>query len=364
MGSKGTVRLRNSTLDDAEAIRQLHKRNKLGDLDTATWRSQWEAYPFAAEFRDVAIGWILETETGQAVGHMGNVHMLYDLGGRSVKGVVASAWAVDAAHRNKSLQLLTASLEQKGVDLWLDGSASPTAARIVTAMRIPRIPSPGYDVPCFWAARPQGFAKAILLKKSIRGANVLAGPLGAFLRTRDMVLRSGRGRISSTVNRLAGFDDRFETFWQSLRAGPARLRAVRTRAVLEWRFGAQLRAGCATIVTAGRDGTLSGYAVLMRRQSPELGMELYDVADLQATGEAPAIIKDLLLGAIGIAREDGVDAVKFLTGTPAKRATVDELRPYTYRLGSWQLYYQAASAELNAALSTADAWDFSLFDTY
>jgi hypothetical protein len=166
------------------------------------------------------------------------------------------------------------------------------------------------------------------------------------------------------VHRIGEFDDRFETFWQSLRAGPPRLRAVRTRAVLEWRFGAQLRGGRATIVAAGQNGTLSGYAVLVRRQSPEFGMDLYDVADLQATRDAPATIRDLLLGAIRVAREEGADAVKFLTGTPAKRASVDQLRPYTYSLAHWQLYYRVESPELKAALATADAWDISLFDTY
>jgi len=351
-------------LADAEAIGQLHKRNGMGDLDTVAWRNQWDAYPCAAEFRDVAIGWILETEAGRVVGYLGNAHMLYDLGGRSVKGVIAAAWAVDAGHRNKSLQLNTAFYRQKGVDLFLNVSANATTVRLLTAMRIPRIPIPGYDVPCFWAARPEGFAKAVLVKRSIAGASVLAWPAGMLLRARDIILRSGRGRTSSPVHRIGEFDDRFESFWQSLRAGPPRLRAVRTRAVLEWKFGAQLRSGRAAIVAAGRDGALLGYAVLLRRQSPELGMDLYDVADLQVIQDAPATIRDLLLGAIGIAREEGVDAVKFMTGTPAKRAPADRLRPYTYVLPHWQLYYRVESPELKAALSTADAWDFSLFDTY
>ncbi len=364
MGSEREVRLRTATLADAEAIGQLHKRNGLGDLDAVAWREQWDGYPFDAEFRDVAIGWILETGNGRVVGSLGNVHMLYDLGGRNVKGAIATAWAVDAAHRSKSLQLMTTFLKQTNVDLWLNGSANPTASRVLTGMKLARIPIPGYDVPCFWAARPQGFAKAVLMKRSIPAANILGRPVGGLLWARDTIRRSGRGRITYPVNRIRDFDDRFESFWQSLRTDPPRLRAVRTRAVLEWRFGGQLRSGLATIVAAGQGGTLSGYAVLLRRQFSELGITVYDVADLQALQDDPAVIRDLILGSIRIAREAGVDAVKLLSGTPAKRAPADRLRPYTYRLASWQLYYQTASPELKAALSTADAWDFSLFDTY
>ena len=364
MESDGAVRLRPATLADAEAIGQLHKRNGMGHLDTVAWRSHWDAYPFAAEFRDIAIGWILETTGSRVVGYLGSVHLLYDLSGRSVKGAITADWAVDADHRNLSLQLMTAFLKQKGIDLWLDGSATPTASEVLSGMKLARIPIPGYDVPCFWAARPRGFAKAALVKRSIAGASVLAWPAGMLLRARDIVLRSGRGRTSAPVHRIGEFDDRFESFWQSLRAGPPRLRAVRTRAVLEWKFGAQLRGGRAAIVAAGRDGTLAGYAILVRRQSPEFGMDLYDVADLQAIRDDPSTIRDLVLGSVGIAREEGADAVKFLTGIPAKRAIVDELRPYTYRLGYWQLYFKVESPELRAALSTADAWDFSVFDTY
>jgi hypothetical protein len=360
MNNDRSVRLRAATLADADAIGQLQKRNGLGGLDTAEWRSQWEGYPFAAEFSDVPIGWVLETESGSVVGYLGNIHMLYHLDGRGVKGAIATAWAVDSDYRGASLQLLLAFLKQKGVDLVLDGSANQAASRVLTGLKVPRIPIPGYDLPCFWAARPRGFAKAVLTKKSVPGAEVLAGPAGMLLTARDAIRRSGRGRTSSPVRRIQEFDDRFDSFWQRLRAGPPRLRAVRTRAALEWRFGG----GEATVVAAGRDGTLTGYAVLMRRNSPELGMDLYDVADLQADHDDPATVKDLLLESIQIAREEGVDAVKIMTGTPAKRAPIEELRPYTYRLPFWQLYYKASSPELSAALSTADSWDFSLFDTY
>lgn len=364
MTPNAVIQLRTATLDDTEAIRQLHERNGLGPMDTAAWRGLWEDSPFEAAFRDVPIGWVLETGDGSVVGALGNVHMLYDLDGRALKGAIATAWAVDQDYRGRSLQLMTAFLKQRGVDLWLNGSANPTASRVLTAMKLSRIPLPGYDVPCFWAARPRGFAKAAMTRKSVPGAGVLAWPAGIVLGARDIVRRSGRGRISSRVSRIDGFDDRFDSFWQGLREGPSRLRAVRTRAALEWRFGAQLRAAQARIIGVGKDGSLSGYAVLLLRQSPELGMELYDIADLQALRDDPAVARDLLLASIGLAREEKVDAIKIVTGTPFRRRAVDELKPYTYRLPFWQLFYKVDSAELRSTLSSADAWDFPLFDTF
>ncbi|MGD0616917.1 MAG: hypothetical protein ABSB67_04570 [Bryobacteraceae bacterium] len=358
------VQLRTATLDDTEAIRQLHERNGLGVLDSVSWRGLWDGYPFASEYRDIAIGWVLEAGDGSLVGALGNVHMLYDLDGRALKGVIATAWAVDRDYRGRSLQLMTAFLKQGGIDLWLNGSANPTASRVMEAMKLSRIPVAGYDVPCFWAASPRRFAKAAMTRKSVPGAGVLSWPAGMVLGTQDIVRRSGRGRITSAVSRIDSFDDRFDSFWLRLRKGPSRLRAVRTRAALEWRFGAQHRAAQARIIVARDGASLSGYAVLLRRQSPELGMELYDIADLQALRDDPAIARDLLLASIGVAREEKVDAVKIMTGAPFRRRAVDELKPYTYRLPFWQLFYKAESVELQSALANADAWDFSLFDTF
>jgi hypothetical protein len=358
------VRLRTATVDDTEAIGQLHERNGLGPMDPAVWRSLWEGSPFAAEYRDIAIGWVLETGDGSVVGALGNVHMLYDLDGSALKGAIATAWAVDRDYRGRSLQLMTAFLKQTNVDLWLDGSASVAASRVLTAMKLSRIPLPGYDVPCFWAARPRGFAKAALTRKSVPCAGVLAWPAGIVLGARDVIRRSGQRRMASRVNRIDSFDDRFDSFWLRLRESPSRLRAVRTRAALEWRFGAQLRAAQARIIVARDGASLSGYAVLLHRHSPELGMELYDIADLQALRDDTAITRDLLLASIGLAREEKADAVKIVTGTPFRRLAVDELKPYTYRLPFWQLFYKVESAELRSALATADAWDFSLFDTF
>ena len=243
----------------------------------------------------------------------------------------------------------------------LNVSASPAVSRILTGMRVRRIPAPDYDAPCFWPVHRRAFARAALIRKSIPGASALAWPAGLVLLARDLVC-GPRWRASSPVRRLAQFDDRFDLFWKRIAGGPPRLRAVRTREVLEWRFRAELRKNRAAIVVAEDAGTLAGYAVLVRRRQ-ETGMDLYDVADLQSAGDDPAIIRNLLLGSLDVAHEEGADAVKFLSGLPAKRAPALALRPYTYRLPSWSLYY-SASEELGPALGSEHAWDFSVFDTW
>ena len=282
--------------------------------------------------------------------------------GRLIKGAVAAGWIVDPAHRGKSLPLLTAFLRQKGIDLCLVDSAAPGTAQILTAMKIQRIPLPDYGTPCFWATRPRGFAEAALARRSIPAAGLLAWPAGVALQARDILRRSGRGRIGSTLRRISEFDDRFDALWERISTASTRLRAIRTRAVLAWRFRTELAAGRVAILVAEREGKSAGYAVLVRRGGS--GMDLYDVADLQAVDDDPPVVKDLLLGSIGIARDEGADAVKFMTGIRQKRSAAEELRPYTYVAPHWQLYYRPATAELGSLLAGGEAWDISWFDTF
>lgn len=363
MKTEGAVRLRPAALDDAVGIGSLCARNGMGPANPEDLREGWTTFPLSDEFRDIPIGWVLETDAGEVVGNLTNSHVLYEFQGKRLRGAVASAWAVDTEYRSRSLRLMTAFFRQPGIDLRLNVSANLTTARILTGMKIPRIPIPDYGTPCFWAVRPRRFAQAALLKKGVPGAAALAWPVGFALFCRDVLRRSGRGRLSSSLRRVERFDDRFDPLLKTIASGPPRLRAVRTRALLEWRFRGELRDGRLAIVVAERGRTPVGYALLVRRSGSDFGMDLYDVADIQAAGDEPATIRDLLLGSIGVAREDGVDAVKLLTGTPAKRLPAERLRPYTYTLPSWQQYFQA-SPELAAALATPDSWDFSLFDTF
>jgi hypothetical protein len=355
------LRIRPATLADAEGVCRVQQRNGVGGASESSWRGTWEAYPFEQEFQDVPIGWVLELGDGSIVGCLDNVHMLYEWKERRIRAAIAAGWAVDAEYRGKSLQLMTTFFRQKGIDLLLNVSANRTTAEVLTAMKVARIPVPDFGIPCFWAVRPRAFAKAVLLKKGIRGASGLAWPTGLLLLVGDILRRSGRGHISLPVHRVRNFDDRFDRLWEGIRTGPARLRAVRTCAALKWRFRNELKDDRIAIVVAEPGGTLAGYAVLVRREGSELGMQLYDIADLQSLHDNPEVIRNLLLGSIGVARQDRIDAVKFMPGTPSKRSAANALKPYCYTLPFWQQYYRA-SPDLTTTISAADVWDFSLFD--
>lgn len=335
----------------------------MGGLDLPSWRAMWLDYPLSAAFEGVPTGWVLESAEGQIVGYLGNVHQAYDYGGQMVKAAIATSWMVDAAHRAKALQLLITFYKQKNIDLFINGSANQSATKVLAGFKIPRIPIPDYATPCFWAVRPRAFAEAVLRRKSVAGAKVLSLLAGPAIGLWDAARGSGRGSQTSSVQQLKEFGPVFDQLWPRLSSAVPRLRAIRNAAVLNWKYGADLAAGRLVILVAGPPSQADGYALLLRRDASELGMEMFEIVDIQVVGDDPQVFTSLILASIQATREQGADALKLITGTPAKRRPAVALQPYTYELPFWQLYYKAVPG-LEVDLTTADAWDFSRFDTY
>ena len=354
----GKPRIRPLALEEAPAFSDLY-RSAFGEMDIAKWKRKWEAHPFKAEFRDTPVGWVLEREDGSIAGLYANVHILYELEGRRLRGCVGSDWVVARDARGSALVLLHAFLRQTNVELRLVSSASPATAEILTRLKVARIPAEGYDCPMIWPLRARAFAEAALKKKGVKGAGVLAWPAAAGLRLVQVARGMGNGARSSAVRRQDKFDERFDEFWEQLRADPVRLRAVRNQAALEWRFP-----GPVTILIAARGSEMTGYAVLERRPSEDLSLNLSYVADLQVVGDDRAILSDLLKAALDCAREDGADGLKLSTANLAKRAAAQALHPYSYRVPLWQLYYSAREQELGRRLASPELWDFSLIDNF
>jgi len=269
------TRLRLATLSDLEAIAAVSARNGLSSFDAVERRDWWLSHPFRAEFEGVPMGWVLENETDGIVGTFSNIHMMYELDGRRIKCGIAGSWGVDVGHRNSSLLLARAYFTQNAVDLCVNGSASAVASPIMEALKARRVPAVDYDISYFWITRHKAFAEAVLRKKKIPAAGILAHAAGLVLRAAD--LRIGRRKIPAGLKPVNEFGVEFDTFWEKLRQGRGRMRAVRSAAALDWRFG-PLRRNRATVLGIFEGGNLTGYVVLRRIVREHLGLRQFVIA--------------------------------------------------------------------------------------
>lgn len=357
------IRVRPSTLADLEGIREVSLRNGLSGFDPEERRRWWLSHPFRKEFQEVPMGWVLENDNGTIVGTFSNIHMMYEIDGKRLKCGIAGSWGVDTEFRSSSLLLAMSYLGQKEVDFCLNGSASDVASRLMTAMKAQQVPSEDYDLSYLWIISHQAFAAAALRKRKIPCGGIISYPLGLALRTSDSA--TGRSRYkNANLKRFEEFGTKFDEFWEEMRRGEGRLRAVRNSAVLEWRFGHALREGHAVVLGFLRGEKLCGYIVLSEKKRENLRLRQFVISDLQALNDSREIIIDLISAAIGATRENGLGALEWQGWNSAKRLIARELKPRSYRYPVWPLFYKAMDKDLRGVLSDAKNWDISPFDAF
>jgi hypothetical protein len=357
------IRVRPALLADLEGIQAVLAKTGLSVFDAEERRRWLLRHPFREEFEGVPIGWVLETQDGKIVGTFSNIHMMYEIDGRRFKCGVAGSWGVDAEYRNSSLLLAMSYFNQKGVDFCFSGSASSISSRLMPVLKAERIPSRDYDLGYFWITRHRTFAEAVLRKKKIPAAGVLAPAVGLGLKATDRRRRHSAQNCTS-LKRFAEFGEEFDEFWQKLRQGRGRLRAVRTSAVLDWRFGSALRQHRAVVLGLLRGEELYGYVVLCEKDREQLKLRQFVVADLQVLDDSSDQLVELLEAALEATRQEQLDALEWQGWNQAKRKQALSLNPRSYRYPVWPLYYKAIDPNLIPVLERADSWDFSPFDAF
>jgi hypothetical protein len=200
----------------------------------------------------------------------------------------------------------------------------------------------------------------------MRAAGLLGAMAGPGLWMADR-FRRGAIRAAGQKHRtkiLDAFDERFDSFWQQLRRQwPGRLLAVRSSAALKWHYHGSAQRGELVIVGAdGSDGSLDGYAILVRRDSPPaIGLRRYMIADLQVAREEPALVLALLGGAIDAARARGTHVVEAV-GLEAFKRKVLEPTSRVRRFPCWPYLYKAQTPELAKTLESPAVWDPCPYD--
>jgi hypothetical protein len=361
-----TARVRLATASDLPRLAPLIEAHGFRGPTQEWWDHLWSNNP--AYDRDWPAGWIIETAAERIVGFLGNVPLTYFFKGRRLRAAACSTWVVDKDFRSHSLFLLSKFTGQRGADLLLNTTANANASRVLSAMRINKVPVPHYDIALFWVTSPWGFARSLLRKNLKRIRTKLMRPASVPKRStaKASPLAPARAMGALAGNRILreyrSFDDGFDRLWAILRDGPFLLGA-RDSVTLNWHFRAQLEGGraCAFgIESAG--GALESYAIFSRQDSHELGLTRLQLVDFQTTRPDFADLAPLLRHARQRAAAEGVHMVEAVGFHPDVRRALEDLRPWRRRLSSWLFFYKAPDPALAADLKNTAVWNPSFFD--
>lgn len=360
--------LRKAIFADYCQLEKLKARNNIASETEAAWRHIFEAsYSFVNRNERWQPGWVLETVDGKIVGYVGNVPVEYFFCNTRIVGCASRCWVVDPAYRMRALDLIRKHYEQPSVDLFLMTTANRASSRIVPYLGNSVPPIHSYDRSAFWIIDHQKFAFSLLIKKNLPLPQVLALPVGAVLSAVSWVRNFGRchPRQHTYIREVNTIDERFDRFWEKLRAQPNRLLCVRDRAAVAWRFERPLRAGNAWIFSYenGPQG-FAGYAVFLRQDSPEIGLRRVRLVDFQSEGDGAKFLHDVVEVALSRCHAESIHLLESIGFGNVRRKQIDALAPYQRQLPSWMFWYKVSeqNPELEKALLNPDVWDPCTYD--
>lgn len=361
--------IREAIFEDHPQIALLTSRHGLENKNSAQWRHLWTNNPVYIRFkRDWPIGWVVESETKQILGYVGNIPLLYEFQGRQIIAASAHGWAVDPDYRNYSILLMSRYFSQKNVDLYINTTVNSAGSRAFSVFRSSKVPAGAWDQSDFWITNYPGFASSWLNKKAptIHG---LSRPLSLALYLVDKINTATLGtsrasRNSIEVVRCTNFDSRFDDFWEtSRRRHSHRLLAVRTREMLDWHFGNALLQNRLWILTVMNGSNLRAYAIFYREDNTKFGLKRVRLVDFQALGEeVNNHFLTLISSALDKCRYEGIHMLECIGLRASQREASRKLAPHQRRLSSWLYYYKTKDLSLSEILKDPMVWDPSGFD--
>jgi hypothetical protein len=353
--------IREMSFGDHAAIAELERERGLTTKNLDEWKRLWTENPaYCSLHQHWPIGWVLEHKQ-RIVGAFGNIPLLYEWNGRSLLATSGRGWVTNPLYGGYAPLLLHELFTQPNVDLCLSTTASPEASQILEAMGALQVPVGSWDKRELWILNYRAFSKVWLSQRRLPVAfsYILAPALvakGAFAKKTINVKGS-----EVKVERCAGFDERFDEFWRSLRAQkPDSLLAVRTRPVLEWHFQRPLLENKLWILTVCHQERLAAYAVFLQQESSAFDVSQLLLADFQALDDQDELIYPILRAALEESRKENIYLLEKIGLCIGSRNV--NMAPYVRRRACWSFYYKSPNHNLARLLTRPSAWAPSLLD--
>ncbi|MGH6840674.1 MAG: hypothetical protein ACREDV_01050 [Methylocella sp.] len=369
------AKLRQATFEDYQQIAALESRYgwaRSFDL----WTHLWLGNPLYLELEaGWPIGWVVEDENKRIVGTMGYIPLPYQFEGRRIIAATGRAQVVEPAYRSASLLLMDRVINQPSVDLYLNNTVSESVTESFGVFQCPRVPVGLWDRTAFWITNYWGILEILRSRSragndgteaAAYGTRRFLNPLGyrlslgAFLK--DMLANNLR-KEDVEVQISAGFDDRFDGFWEDLaKNNPRRLLAVRTREMLEWHFRYSLEKNRLWIVTVVDGARLAAYACFEKNDQDPMHLKTVRLVDFQSLDGSTDLLLPMLYWALRKCRNEGIHLLQNFGRWLEKGELMDTVAPYRRRLSNWSFFYRAHNPSLAQSLQDRQAWSPSLFD--
>ncbi len=356
--------LRTMRFEDYGGIRKLACDHSILVPSERDWDHRWRENPVWQRLGEGSpIGWVLESTSGEIVGSMETVPVLYKFRGEDLISAASALWCVSAPYRGFALQLIDEYFNQS-TDLFISTTVGPTAIETLKQLSDP-IPVGRWDATSCFIAHRRSFAEVALRKLRVPLASLLSYPASGFLWLKQTMGAKPLADPPRDVlfDTASAFDSRFDAFWaELLRQNPQKLLAERSSLALSWHFFTAMRSGRLWILTASRRERLIGYCLFTEEVDSNHSPGSICLVDYQSIDEELDLLPGFIRMALRRGTAQGFYRLEHAGLALPKFRAFDEHAFYKSPVGTWTFLFRAADSKLDAELHKPQFWDPSAYD--
>ena len=359
------VTVREATFDDYEQIVSLICKYDMPFKSYENWKHIWEGNPHCANAKSRwTIGWVLENDSDELCGYLGNIPLLYELNGKKLIIASGHVWVVDIAYRQHSILLINQYFNQTNADILLNTTAGNERTRkVFSAYKAQQIPVESYDVSYFRITNYHHFLYSFIKKKKALFINLFSYLLYPLLKVVDKTIKA-KYVLTKTPSEICCYDNftnRFDVFWEKLKKNNNKLLCVRDSKSLNWHFKYALIDNKIWILVREKEEKIIGYAILMRDDKKEINLKKIQLVDLQVMGEIHKTTSMLIMAALRRCYREDIHMLEMIGFNAQKRDIARKYLPFKRKLTVLP-FYKVMNSQLEYGLKNPDIWDISLYD--
>src|SRR5579883_119781 len=357
-------RVREAAFADYAQIAVLESRYGMLPKPYEAWTHLWEGNPTYRTLAKWSIGWVVENPAGDIVGHIANIPSHVEFKGRHLLAASGSGLVVDEHYRSYAFPLFSQFFNQSGADIILNTSVNANGMNLHQLFHFARVPSGAWNRAVFWITDYTNFASRMLQQKDWPG--LLSYPAAAALAVKDVFRPSLETTLPEglKINICNQFDEKFDDFWRTLSNHSSTLLSVRSRETLNWHFQFPLSQGTAWVATITQGSTLLAYAVFLRQDNYEVGLQRMRLVDFQSLDGNAEYLVPMLAVALQKCREQKIHMLEAIGFAPDKQRVLTRIAPHQRELPCWLYFYKVKNKDKQLAeeLKDPSAWDPTAFD--
>jgi hypothetical protein len=323
----------------------------------------WEQNPAFEE--NMISGWVLETESKDIPGFLGNIPRLFKLGDKHVISGISSSMYVKDEYRHHSLKMFYTSLAETPFRLAV---GMPEKLRPMhDRLGFKKVPLDSFNRTIFWVLDSRKFVKSISLFKGVPlFLSSLMGWLGALplsVVNRGWCKWDKIRNIELRVEEVTECGSEFDELWNRVSRHYSAI-SVRTAKVLNWCYGVKENGVLKHNMLACVDGkSISGYAVYRLVENPRLHLKRLQIVDIFVESQKKDVVLALLNSIVNAGIKLGAVTVEVTGGAEWIEQTFKSTRPFIRNNPVVQPYYLVKNSTLSEKLENSDAWYITDFDS-